>query len=250
MIIMGNKNNEDIAKPFVKWVGGKSQLIKIFDSKFPREIREIKKYFEPFIGGGALFFFFFFNYDNIAKAYISDTNEDLILTYRVIKESHEDLILKLDGLIDEWPDTHNSRRPIYERIREEFNKTKSIIDYNRNKNFDEVDILQAARLIFLNKTCFNGIYRVNSKGEFNVPYGGIAYNSKFMDKKLTYYRSSLCSITLQILTSIILILRISCVKLNQMSRTLFFLIPHTILNSAPMHKMRLRKKIKNDLLIT
>ena len=181
MIIMGNKNNEDIAKPFVKWVGGKSQLIKIFDSKFPREIREIKKYFEPFIGGGALFFYLMSNYDNIAKAYISDTNEDLILTYRVIKESHEDLILKLDGLIDEWPDTHNSRRPIYERIREEFNKTKSIIDYNRNKNFDEVDILQAARLIFLNKTCFNGIYRVNSKGEFNVPMGRYK-NPSFYDE--------------------------------------------------------------------
>ena len=122
--------------------------------------------------------------------------------------------------------------------------------YN-DKEIAETNVkLHCALFFFMRNYAYSGMFRYSNKGEFNVPYGGIAYNSKYMGKKLTYYRSSLCSITLQILTSIILILRISCVKLNQMSRTLFFLIPHTILNSAPMHKMRLRKKIKNDLLIT
>ena len=169
MINMEN-NDKHKVKPFLKWVGGKSQLIKLICPKLPAEIKngKIKKYFEPFVGGGALFFHLM-SLDKIEEAYISDTNEDLILTYNVIKKSPENLISKLDALIDGWPKTHEERKPIYERIRNSFNDAKEEVNYNNFSNNDSV--LQAARLIFLNKTCFNGLYRVNSKGEFNVPMG-------------------------------------------------------------------------------
>ena len=163
-----------IVKPFLKWVGGKSQLISILESNFPSEIIEnqcINKYFEPFIGGGALFFHVMSNY-KVKKAYISDTNEDLILTYTVIKYYCNELIDELETYVENWPQNQKNKEKIYYSIRKEFNDTKKSIDYNEcYNNFSEQHILQAVRLIFLNKTCFNGIYRVNLKGEFNVPIG-------------------------------------------------------------------------------
>ena len=178
---MGNEaDNEIIAKPFLKWVGGKSQLITIIEKKFPNSIspkKPIKKYFEPFIGGGALFFHLMSHY-NVENAYISDTNEDLILTYNVLKYDYQSLIKELDSLIEKWPDNQEDKRKEYERIRTKFNKAKKRIKYEK---YSKGHVPQAARLIFLNKTCFNGIYRVNSKGEFNVPIGRYK-NPSFYEK--------------------------------------------------------------------
>lgn len=163
-------DNKIKVKPFLKWVGGKSQLLKIIDPYFlPAEVRTkgIKNYVEPFIGGGALFFHLLSKYE-VKKSYISDTNKDLILTYKVIKKKPDRLIKELSDLKSGFPSDHESRRKEYERIRDDFNDLKMELNYRKLSNDN---VLQAAYLIFLNKTCFNGIYRVNSEGEFNVPMG-------------------------------------------------------------------------------
>lgn len=171
---MGNDDEKIIAKPFLKWAGGKSQLISAIESRFPKEINRktpLKKYFEPFIGGGALFFYIISNY-NVKKAFISDINEDLILAYKVIKQYPEELIIELDKLIKNWPKSQKDKEEVYYPLRDKFNTVKTNLDYKiYSRDFSDNHIVQAARLIFLNKTCFNGIYRVNSKGEFNVPIG-------------------------------------------------------------------------------
>ena len=156
---IADKNNliEDIAKklkekpkPFVKWVGGKRQLLKQFKDLNlypPVDFNPNKnKYFEPFLGGGAVFF------DLLPRrAYLSDLNKELIITYNVIKNDVENLIKSLKK---------------YQNNKEYFLKIRS-------QNVQELSDLEiASRFIYLNKTCFNGLYRVNRKGEFNVPFAG------------------------------------------------------------------------------
>ena len=170
-----SRKNRIKVTPFLKWVGGKSQLINTIELRFPEEIRSskvIENYVEPFIGGGALFFYLMSNYD-VKKSYISDTNEDLIVAYNVIQKNPIDLIDKLKELKSEFmPLNHEKRKEVYYRVREEFNKSKdNLVYYNCSDEYSEEHTLHAAYLIFLNKTCFNGIYRVNSNGYFNVPMG-------------------------------------------------------------------------------
>lgn len=136
-------------KPFVKWVGGKRQLLLQFRklNLYPPERFDPKtgRYFEPFVGGGAVFF------DLLPeKGYLSDLNKELVVTYNVIKNNVEELIKKLKK--------HKTDKKYFLKVRSK--KTNSLSD---------VDI--ASRFIFLNRTCFNGMYRVNKKGEFNVPFG-------------------------------------------------------------------------------
>ena len=133
---------EVATKPFLKWAGGKTQLIPDLSKYIPTAFN---KYIEPFIGGGAFFF-----YLNPNKAIIADSNEELITTYKAIRDNAEEIIKILDG---------------YKNEETFFYKIRSL---NPNKLSDPE---RAARLIYLNKTCFNGLYRVNKKGEFNVPYG-------------------------------------------------------------------------------
>ena len=151
-------------KPFVKWAGGKKQVIKSIDQQLPDEIREtkvIKKYFEPFLGGGAVFFHLVSKY-SIKYAYLSDINKDLILTYNVVKKSPENLIEELKIHSDNFlPKPLDERKEYYYNIRDEFNRAL--------EDFDP--ILRASQMIFLNRTCFNGLYRVNGDGKFNVPIG-------------------------------------------------------------------------------
>jgi DNA adenine methylase len=136
-------------KPFVKWVGGKRQLISQFKDLNiypPKEFNSDKnRYFEPFIGGGAVFF------DLLPKnSYISDLNKELIITYNVIKNDVEHLIESLKK--------HTYSKDYFLKIR---SSEIGILS----------DIEVASRFIYLNRTCFNGLYRVNSKGQFNVPFG-------------------------------------------------------------------------------
>lgn len=136
-------------KPFVKWVGGKRQLLKQFRlmNLYPPEKFNPKtgRYFEPFVGGGAVFF------DLLPeKAFLSDLNSDLVITYNVIKNNVEELIKSLNK--------YKYEKEYFLKIRKKNPKTLS-------------DIEVASRFIYLNRTCFNGMYRVNSKGEFNVPFG-------------------------------------------------------------------------------
>jgi DNA adenine methylase len=152
------------AKPFLKWAGGKSQLLTQFEQLYPRALhnRKITNYVEPFIGGGAVFFDLMQRYD-FKKAYISDINVDLILTYQVVQNKVEQLI----GSLKEYQNKYNQlneekRLELFLNIREQFNQRKVV-------NKPSVEI--ATQLIFLNKTCFNGLFRLNSKGGFNVPFG-------------------------------------------------------------------------------
>ena len=161
------------ARPFVKWVGGKTQLLDDIKKTLPRDLsrRNEMTYVEPFVGGGAVLFWILQEYPNITRAVINDINAELICTYRVIKYDVENLILELSLLQNEYlPLNEVDRKKYFLAQRERFNE----------RDTSEVEI--AALFIFLNRTCFNGLYRVNSKGKFNVPHGRYA-NPKICDKE-------------------------------------------------------------------
>jgi len=159
------------AKPFLKWAGGKSQLLTTIEDKFPDEIkksRKIDKYFEVFVGGGALYFHLMNNYD-IKESYIYDINKELILTYNVIKNNPKELIELLSDLKAEYvPLEQDDRKEYYLNIRTKFNEDLKTFDFN---NYSDAHITRASYVIFMNKTCFNGLFRLNRHGEFNVPHG-------------------------------------------------------------------------------
>lgn len=163
---------ETIAKPFVKWVGGKTQLLEEVKKSLPKNLKDRAglTYVEPFIGGGAVMFWILQEYPNIERAIINDINAELICTYRVVKHNVISLIEELERLQSEYiPLESNARKEYYNIKRKAFN--------SRNIS----DIETAALFIFLNRTCFNGLYRVNSKGEFNVPHGKYA-NPRICDR--------------------------------------------------------------------
>ena len=172
---MAKKNNQDTSihpKPFLKWAGGKRQLLKQIHCYLPNHIKDskvIEKYFEPFVGGGALFFFLVSNGYDIKESYLSDINKELILTYKVIQKYPEELIVLLKKYSEDYiPKSEEDRKKYFYNIREEFNE--EMIGFNYEK-YPKKRIRRASQMIFLNKTCFNGLYRVNRKGEFNVPAG-------------------------------------------------------------------------------
>jgi len=151
------------AKPFVKWVGGKGQLIPSIEKTLPQEIFELPEltYFEPFVGGGAMLFWALENIPTIKKAIINDINPDLTDTYLAIRDNVYELISMLKNIQKEFYSLNSdgSRKEFYLEMRKKYN-TKLL---NKIEN--------SALFIFLNRTCFNGLYRVNSKGLFNVPFG-------------------------------------------------------------------------------
>lgn len=141
-----SQTNSVKAKPFVKWAGGKAQLLSELAKFIPQYFNN---YFEPFLGGGAFFFFIQQNHSN--RSYLSDLNEELINLYKVVQNNVTDLINELKLYIN----------------------TKDYYYETRNKEYsiENMKIENAARFIYLNKTCYNGLYRVNSNGKFNVPFG-------------------------------------------------------------------------------
>ncbi len=158
------------AKPFLKWAGGKTQLLEAFERRFPSELIEQKlsNYVEPFVGGGAVFFSINKKYE-FKTAHICDINEELILAYNVVKLKVNSLIEKLSILETDFFETPESdRTELYYKIRNDFNQQKNKINFD---NYHNLWIKRAAELIFLNHTCYNGLFRVNSKGQFNVPFG-------------------------------------------------------------------------------
>ena len=154
------------AKPFVKWAGGKTQLLTDIESRLPKGLltRTGITYVEPFVGGGAALFFLLQKYPNIRKAVVNDINVRLITTYRVIKHQPDELLQALDRLQGEYlPMSHEGR-------------TEMFLEQRRRFNEEELpDVQTAALFIFLNRTCFNGLYRENQKGRFNVPHGRYAH---------------------------------------------------------------------------
>ena len=149
-------------KPFLKWAGGKGQLLSQLDQHLPKGINGIDfTYLEPFVGGGAMLFHILQQFPNIKKAVINDINSYLITAYRVIKNNPDELIKRLSELENQYYSTSDDevQKTFYLHVRETFNEVE----------MDDVD--RTKYLIFLNRTCFNGLYRVNSKGKFNVPFG-------------------------------------------------------------------------------
>lgn len=158
------KTNEKTIKPFLKWAGGKGQLLKEISQYYPFEKHNITKYAEPFVGGGAVLFDILSKYD-LDEIYISDINAELINTYCMIRDNVDCLIDALYEMQNAFiPLDNEHRKTYYNNKRERFNQLKISNDESDN-------IEKATLMIFLNKTCFNGLYRVNKKGLFNVPMG-------------------------------------------------------------------------------
>jgi len=153
-----------IAKPYLKWAGGKTQLINDIKKALPKYIINDKfTYIEPFVGSGAILFWMLNNFPNLKKAVINDINEDLVNTYKTIAYRPKELISILQILQDEFHNlegNEENKKLYYYQKRELYNTRK------------EEQSGQAALFIFLNRTCFNGLYRVNRKNEYNVPMGG------------------------------------------------------------------------------
>ena len=155
-------------KPFVKWAGGKNGLINSLISFIPKNFNS---YFEPFVGGGALFFYLKnLNILNSKKIYLNDKNAELINSYKQIKINPNKLLEELEIL------KNNHSKEYFYKIR------------NLDRDFDFYslsEVFRAARFIYLNKTCFNGLCRYNAKGNFNTPMGSYK-NPKIYDKDLIF----------------------------------------------------------------
>ena len=161
----------------MKWAGGKGQLIKEIEKYYPFENVKINKYAEPFVGGGAVLFDILSKFD-LDEIYISDINAELINTYIIVRDYIDKLIHLLISYQEDYvPLDTDNRKKYYIAKRERFNDIK--VNGNEADNIEK-----AALMIFLNKTCFNGLYRVNRKGLFNVPMG--AYKNPLIcdEKKL------------------------------------------------------------------
>ncbi len=154
------------AKPFIKWVGGKGQLIEQLEALLPADFaeRENVTYIEPFVGGGAMLFYMLQTYPNIKSAVINDINPDLTLCYQVVRDNPTELIKSLNAIQSDYYAlrTEEERKVFFLQQRELFN----------SKSLNEID--NTTLFFFLNRTCFNGLYRVNKSGKFNVPFGKYA----------------------------------------------------------------------------
>lgn len=151
------------AKPFIKWVGGKGQLIEQLEAQLPADFGNWKNvtYIEPFVGGGAMLFHMLQQYPNIKHAVINDINQELITCYKTVRDYPNQLIESLNNIENTYLNlqTIDERKQFFMSVRDQYN----------DKNQDPVE--NTTKFIFLNKTCFNGLYRVNKKGFFNVPFG-------------------------------------------------------------------------------
>lgn len=151
------------AKPFIKWVGGKSQLIDQLDMQLPADFGNWANvtYIEPFVGGGAMLFYMLQRYPNIEHAVINDINPDLVTCYRTVRDNPKQLIESLADIEMAYLalETEERRKDFFMAVRERYNE----------KNLDPIE--NTTKFFFLNRTCFNGLYRVNKKGLFNVPFG-------------------------------------------------------------------------------
>ena len=151
------------AKPFIKWVGGKSQLIDQLDMQLPADFGNWANvtYIEPFVGGGAMLFYMLQSYPNIEHAVINDINPDLVTCYRTVRDNPKQLIESLANIEMAYLalETEERRKDFFMAVRERYNE----------KNLDPIE--NTTKFFFLNRTCFNGLYRVNKKGLFNVPFG-------------------------------------------------------------------------------
>ena len=184
------KEKTIIAKPFIKWAGGKGNLLQKLDALLPAHFDDLQNvtYIEPFVGGGAMLFHMLHHHRCIRRAVINDINPDLIRCYQLIARTPEVLIERLCDIENNYFSVEfPARKELYYAYRDQYN--------SEGIHSDE----RAALFIFLNRTCFNGLYRVNSAGKFNVPYG--RYKKPFICNK------ELIMADHQLLSSVELIIR-------------------------------------------
>lgn len=166
------------ATPFVKWAGGKTRLINFITQVLPNKIKtgDIERYIEPFVGGGSVFFHVSNNY-KVKKFIINDNNFSLMASYKTIKKDVGSLINNLSKIRDGYLslDAENKKKYYYER-RDDFNNLKKKVE---NKRYNSLFVDFTSLFIFLNKTCYNGLFRLNSNGMFNVPFGKYENQSIF-----------------------------------------------------------------------
>ena len=156
------KYQKILSKPFIKWAGGKGQLLSQLDEHLPQILSEREfTYIEPFVGGGAMLFHMLQKYPHIERVVINDINPYLTTAYRVVKDEPKELIERLSVLEHDYfaLESEEAKKAFFLGVREIFNE----------EDLDAVD--RTKYLMFLNRTCFNGLYRVNSRGKFNVPFG-------------------------------------------------------------------------------
>ena len=175
------KEKQTIAGPFLKWVGGKGQLLKQLEALLPKELYEEEfTYIEPFVGGGAMLFFMLQHFPNIRNVVINDINRNLTEAYRVVKEQPDELVLNLKRIEQE-----------YKRLSDEESRKDYFLGMRQTFNEEALDALSKTSLLFfLNRTCFNGLYRENSRGKFNVPFGSYS-NPTICNPEVIYADSQL-----------------------------------------------------------
>lgn len=174
-------NTKELARPFIKWVGGKGQLLQQLERQLPTDLHEEEfTYIEPFVGGGAMLFYMLQNFMNIKQVVINDINRNLTEAYRVIKQEPEGLVYRLKHIEQQYLNitVEDERKKVYLEMRRRFNE----------EVLNSLD--KTAILIFLNRTCFNGLYRENAKGFFNVPFGRYA-NPTICNEEVIYADSEL-----------------------------------------------------------
>jgi DNA adenine methylase len=184
------------AKPFLKWAGGKGQLLDRINGHFPPELQQgrIRRYIEPFVGGGAVFFHIASRYPAV-DCYLSDINPELILAYRTVQQEVVALIVRLTRLEKEFLSLPTAdREPFYYEVRDRFNEQRQAIDYEQ---FSPAWLQRTAWLIFLNRTCYNGLFRVNSQGRFNVPFGRYKRPKICYPRRLTAVAQCLQAVTIR-----------------------------------------------------
>ncbi|WP_353930175.1 DNA adenine methylase [Okeanomitos corallinicola TIOX110] len=174
-------NSSIVPKPFLKWAGGKTQLLEQISQFLPQQLvnGKIKKYIEPFMGGGAVFFHIANNYQ-VQEFCISDINIELVIAYKTIQNYVDELIAMLTDTEKQYLSLDEiQRKEYFYQIRNQFNFHRNDINY---QDYNSGWIERTAQMIFLNKTCFNGLFRVNSQGKFNVPVGKYK-NPKICDRQ-------------------------------------------------------------------
>lgn len=175
------KDRKKLAQPFFKWVGGKRQIADIILDEFPTEI---ENYYEPFVGAGAMLFRVLQEYPNLKHVHINDSNNDVVWAYAHVRDAIDKLIDALKVIEEEY-NSSEDKQGFYYNIRTEFN------ELIRENNYE---LHRTVLFLFLNKTCFNGMYRVNKHGDFNTPYN---YAKEI---KFDYENLRVCSNLLQNVT--------------------------------------------------
>ena len=175
------KDSKKLAQPFFKWVGGKRQIADIILDELPSEI---ENYYEPFVGAGAILFRVLQEYPNLKRVYINDSNTDVVWAYAYVRDDIDKLVEGLKEIENEYNSSEDKQGFYYKR-RTEFN------ELIRENNYE---LYRTILFLFLNKTCFNGMYRVNRHGNFNTPY------NYAKEVKFDYENLRVCSNLLQNVT--------------------------------------------------